>query len=363
MLGYYAHHHGNGHSNYAQIFARIFNQKAVIFTSSNFKFDQKLKIEKLATEDPDGTGTSQKHIAPPAYLHYSPVGQNSIQHRSAQLLNRVIREEIKLLIIDVSAEIAALARAASIPYAYVRLPGERNDPAHLQAFQGAVFLLAYFPESFESPNTPTWVKEKTIYLGFFNRFSTTEVKKFSSAHKHVQNVTVLSGKGGNEQLLSCLPKIQKRFSYSEINIYGAEEFPKKNGNINYRNATSNIRDALQKADLVVANCGLNLTSEILETGKPFLSIPEVRPFGEQEYMHAFLRKNKLAIDIDFIEDNEDCTIKQNGGKGQKFLKQSAPLIFRNWLEHHQYNPEKLLKNIAEIQTQLYQDEIKPDYHF
>lgn len=362
MLSYYAHHHGSGHCNYAQIFSKAFDYESVIFTSSNFQFNPNVKIEKLASEDPDGTGTDQKFIPPPAYLHYSPVGQKTIQHRSAQILNRIIREEVKLLIIDVSAEIAALARSASIPYSYVRLPGERNDPGHLQAFQGAVFLLAYFPEAFESPNTPTWVKEKTIYLGFFNRFSKIEYLKFKSQNNYIKNVVVLSGKGGNEELLKALSRLQKRFHYSEINVYGAEDLRLQQGNLRFKKPTINLLKTLERADLIVANCGLNLTSEILETGKPFLSIPETRPFNEQEYMHAFLMRNKLALDLDYIENNDDSTIQNKPARNQGFLRQSAPKLFRYWLEKYQYNPEKLRQNIAEIQTQLYQDEIKPDYH-
>lgn len=362
MLGYYAHHHGSGHANYAQILSKAFAYESVVFTSSNFQFDEKINLEKLASEDPDGTGIDQKYIPPPAYLHYSPVGQKSIQLRSAQILNRIIREEVKLLVIDVSAEIAALARSASIPYAYVRLPGERKDPGHLQAFQGAVFLLAYFPEAFESSNTPAWVKEKTIYLGFFNRFSCNQKLKFKNQNSYLKNVCVISGKGGNEKLLRSLPKLQKRFSYSEINVYGAQVPSRQRGNLNFRKSAPNIMKTLQDADIIVANCGLNLTSEIIETGKPFLSIPENRPFGEQEYMHAFLLRNNLALDLDFVENNNDNTIRNNFPKRQRFLRKSAPIIFKFWLENHQYNPEKLRKKITEIQTQLYKDETKPDYH-
>ncbi|WP_282019022.1 glycosyltransferase family protein [Salegentibacter mishustinae] len=362
MLSYYAHHHGSGHCNYAQIFSKAFDYESVIFTSSNFQFNPNVKTERLASEDPDGTGTDQKFIPPPAYLHYSPVGQKTIQHRSAQILNRIIREEVKLMIIDVSAEIAALARSASIPYSYVRLPGERNDPGHLQAFQGAVFLLAYFPEAFESSNTPAWVKEKTIYLGFFNRFSKINQVKSTHKNNYIKNVVVLSGKGGNKELLKAIPCLQKRFHYSEINVYGAKENPAHTGNLSFRKSTTNFLKTLYEADLIVANCGLNLTSEIIETEKPFLSIPELRPFNEQEYMHAYLLRNKLALDLDFIEKHDDKTIQNKPVKNQRFINQSAPELFRYWIEKYQYNPEKLRKNLAEIQTQLYQDEIKPNYH-
>ena len=70
-----------------------------------------------------------------------------------------------LFVIDVSAEIALLARIASVPAISMRMHGDRLDPGHLGAYQASVGLLAPFGAALEQPDTPDWVRAKTCYAG------------------------------------------------------------------------------------------------------------------------------------------------------------------------------------------------------
>lgn len=293
MLGYYAHQHGSGHCNYAETFSGIFQKEMAIFTSYEYNFSGTSKCIKLADENPDGSSFQQNQIEPPRYLHYSPVGQNSIKERSLQLLQNLVEMNIGLLIVDVSVEIAALSRAASMPYAYVRLPGQRNDLAHIEAFKGAVFTLAYFPESFEMASTPDWLRQKTVYLGFISNKSLERHKKQTKTQ--IEKITVLSGNGGNEKLHNSIPLLLERFADARITLLG--RYPKKYNDkrLNYKGFIGDTQSEINNSDLVVANCGLNTVSELTQFPIPYVAIPEHRPFSEQITMAELLYSKAMAL--------------------------------------------------------------------
>jgi len=350
MLAYYAHQHGNGHSNYAQIFARHSDFKMPVFTSSGFRFDPAVDVISMPAEDPDGTEVGSHIIPSPDYLHYSPVGQKSIQARSALFLNEIIKRSISLVIVDLSVEVAALCRSASVPYAYVRLPGKRNDPAHIQAFQGATFLLAYYPAELDGPDIPQWIKDKTIYTGFFSKFDITQI----NSHKHTTVVRVFTGSGGNSNLMKKLPGLVARFQDYPIEVFGTRSGDIRAHNLSYMGIHPDPGAAMQGAAVIVANCGLNLTSEILSLGKSFISIPEERPYEEQYGMHHFLTTSQLAHDVTNDWDINEL-INYRPSNLNRYVNQKAPQELIEWMQSHDYHPGLLrnsLSDFSKSQTQL-----------
>ncbi|MGB7394655.1 MAG: hypothetical protein WA913_09705, partial [Pricia sp.] len=168
MIGYYAHSHGSGHSNYANLFGRMALEAMTVFTDSLFRFDDAIDVVLLDNENPDGTQLNRTEYSEPDHLHYAPVGMAKIANRNRMILEGILNRGIRLMIIDVSVEMASLMRVSSVPYAYVRLMGKRDDTAHICAYQGALFLLAYYPKALEPDETPQWVVRKTVYLGFLS---------------------------------------------------------------------------------------------------------------------------------------------------------------------------------------------------
>lgn len=342
MIAYYAHQHGNGHSNYAQIFAKSAGFKMPVFTSSKFKFDPLVEVLYMPAEDPDGTGVNADIIPPPDYLHYSPVGQKSIQERSAFFLKEVINRSISLVIVDLSVEIAALCRSSSIPYAYVRLPGKRDDPGHLQAFQGATFLLAYYPAELDGPDVPQWIKRKTIYMGFFSKFINSKLYRAENSH----TVRVFTGNGGNNNLIKQLSNIGNRFKGHAVEIYGmgTDSAYIDAENLSFMGIHEDPAVIMKDAAVLVANCGLNLTSEILSLGRSFISIPEDRPYGEQNSMHQFLTASGLALDMKNNWSFEELADYQPPHLNQ-YINKQAPLELLEWMQGHHYHPGALRKSI------------------
>jgi len=309
MIGYYAHQHGNGHLNFARLFTKVFGDQIRTYSSLEEPVNFSGSFLQLADENPDGSFYSENQIPPPDYLHYSPVGQQSIQRRSVQILQDVWKHQIKLMIVDVSVEIAALMRAASVPYAYVKLPGNRNDAAHMQAFQGAIFVLAYYPEGLESDETPQWLREKTIYLGFMtDRELSNTARKPSAA---INNILVISGGGGNQKLVQAIKVLPERFPSAEIKVIGMPKERFEDQRIINCGYLRNFDNLLKETDLVVANCGLNAVTEILQSQVPYVAIPEDRPYQEQQATAKFLYKEQLAVSFDSLFTLNDSEILQH----------------------------------------------------
>ena len=325
MIGYYAHQHGSGHCRYAHLLANYFKEDITVFSSYDYNFPGHINQIKLADENPDGTTYGSNQVDPPGYLHYSPVGQKSIQKRSLEILQSVTAKNIELLIVDVSAEIAALARSSSIPYAYVKLPGDRSDAGHIQAFQGAVFVLAYYPEEFEDPNTPQWLRDKTVYLGFQ---TLNALKNLTKSSKGLERISVISGRGGNENLEQSIPLVLNRFKDAGMHIFGEFSNRLEHPNIEYKGFVDDLEKHLAKSDLIVANCGMNTISELLQIQKPLLIIPENRPFKEQEFMALKLVQNGLAFNLEMIHKMNDSEALQFP-KGFIELDRKKIEIFKN----------------------------------
>lgn len=296
MIGYYAHSHGSGHCNYANLFAKVFGKSLTVFTDRGHAFDAGTEVVMLENEDPDGSEYQRSRFPEPRALHYAPVNIAKITRRNKTILDNVLKRSISLLIIDVSVEMAMLARVSSIPYSYVRLQGDRSDTQHLNAFEGASFLLAYFPKEMESADIPSWISNKTIYLGFlskfmFDRAPSKRPVEFILGPKPI--LLHLTGFGGTRSFdFGNLPEC-----YDVYAIGPGRSGSGGHSGIKHIGVVDDTRAFIENADIVIAACGSNTTSEILSLGKRFLAAPEKRHFGEQEYIAENLDRLGWAIDL------------------------------------------------------------------
>lgn len=335
MIGYYAHHHGSGHANYAHLMAKEFGEELTIFTSAEYPFQEGTIVVNLAQEDPHPEQWPKASAAPPPYLHYSPVGNKDILRRSQQLLQGLIEKQIQLLIVDVSVEIAALARACSMPYAYVRMFGARHDLPHQAAYEGASFLLAYYPEDLEPAHTPTWVREKTLYLDFFSQFSLPD-RVYENALDLPDNYWLyVQGFGGNTRATAHLQQLTTAFPEQAIVVVGPVEEEPLGEQVQYTGVVGSIGSYVRGAELVFGACGSNITAELATLGAPFIAIPEARPFEEQEYLAKALERLQLAT----VWRNQSAqeVVKKaplGGDIWAPYVQHNAVSFFYNWIQQH-----------------------------
>jgi hypothetical protein len=255
----------------------------------------KCGVTPLDDEHRDDSETEaywQGKLEEPRYLHYSPVGSSKILKRSEAILRKCIDRNICLMIVDVSVEVAALMRVSSIPYAYVRLFGDRTDIPHIEAYKGATFLLAYFPRHLEPLDTPDWVKEKTLYLGFVSQYS--GVTTITSSNTSNENeVAYITGSGGGSRGLGKLRILARANPSKSFYVIGQKQRTMSD-NIIQLGYVKDVGQALNDIDTVIIAPGMNLTSEMLHLGKKIYVDPEDRPHNEQVEFAKALVNNSYA---------------------------------------------------------------------
>ena len=344
-IGYYAHHHGSGHCRQADKLAALLppalRPQMTVFTSLpndgyHFSTITDEQIVRLSAEDqlPEDVlpGRAGEYWQPSS-LHYSPVGNRHVQTRSWQLLDEIRQRQIDLMIIDVSAEVAMLCRAASVPYLYVKLAGERDDMPHLNAFAGALGLLAPYPKVLEAAATPDWVCQKTLYLdfmpnktnelltfaAFINKLMTLTTDKTiherlhsrldavdKSAEGNAKNnanegnanegniVTVIKGYGGHDAIDAKLPELRRALPNALIISLG----PINDEARDYVDIAVHVDDVtpfIAYSDLLLMACGLNGIAQVYDYATPLVVLPDARPHREQEVMAEALIEQGRAL--------------------------------------------------------------------
>jgi len=334
-IGYYAHHHGSGHCRQADKLAALLpassRKNFMVFTSLAldayaFNTVAKSQIVRLNPEDEREDdvllGRAGQHWQP-ASLHYSPVGNSDIQTRSWQILNAIQEHDIDLMIIDVSVEVAMLCRAASVPYLYVRLAGIRDDTPHLNAFAGALGLLAPYPKTLEAAETDDWLKQKTLYLDFLpdknsksisynefiasfanltddnerNKVSSKLTRQFNISENSKQKpkiITVIKGYGGHEAIDAKLPELRAMQPKALIISLGPIADDKR-AYVDIATQVVDVSPFLMHSDLLIMACGLNGIAQAYHHETPLVVLPDERPHREQEVMAAALIAQGRAL--------------------------------------------------------------------
>ncbi|WP_198328325.1 hypothetical protein AB8P72_07230 [Psychrobacter sp. CLB018] len=315
-LGYYAHHHGSGHCRQIDKLAALLpteaRQQLTVFTSLTsdtytFAAIDEAQVVRLPAEDEradDVLAGRAGQYWQPTSLHYSPVGNSDIQQRSHKILDTIYQRRIDLMIIDVSVEVAMLCRAASVPYLYVRLPGIRDDVPHLNAFAGALALLAPYPRTLESAMTLDWLAKKTLYLDFINT-EQRDAQTYQVFIKHLMQlttdekalslmlndkdkdtptiVTVIKGYGGHQAIDAKLPELRQLLPHAFIISLGPIDEDKRHY-VDIAVDVSDVTPFIVHSDYLLMACGLNAVAQACDYATPLVVLPDDRPHQEQEVM-------------------------------------------------------------------------------
>ena len=333
-LGYYAHHHGSGHCRQIDKLAALLpteaRQQLTVFTSVTsdaymFAAIDEAQVVRLPAEDEradDVLAGRAGQYWQPASLHYSPVGNSDIQQRSHKILDTIYQRRIDLMIIDVSVEVAMLCRAASVPYLYVRLPGLRDDEPHLNAFAGALALLAPYSRTLESTKTPEWISQKTLYLDFINT-QQRDAQTYQDFIKHLMQlitdkkalslmlsdkdkntsttVTVIKGYGGHQAIDAKLPELRQLLPHAFIISLGPIDEDKRHY-VDIAVDVSDVTPFIEHSDYLLMACGLNAVAQAYDYATPLVVLPDDRPHQEQEVMAEALIAQGRALSWQQFKD-------------------------------------------------------------
>ena len=275
-IGYYVHHHGAGHRMRASAIAdhadgRITLIGTNIAGRSGAHRYVDLPDDRLACGF-DGRDDAADR---PAALHYAPLDHDGIRRRVAAITHWIAEQQPALMIVDVSCEIAMLARLASVPTVYVRLGGRRDDAPHHDAFRAAIAIVAPFAEALDDPATPDWVRRKTVYApGLVDRVGTTSIEP--------RSVLVVSGRGGSAIDGTVWARAARATPDRMWRIIGdCPPVVDAPANLEQSGWVDDAAAWIARAAIVIGSAGDGVVGAVLAARRPFICLPEDRPFAEQ----------------------------------------------------------------------------------
>ena len=278
MIGYYVHHHGVGHRSRAMAIVAGAPERFTLLGTGLAGRTGTVATFDLADDRPEHAavfdGRDDATHRPDA-LHYAPLQHDGIRRRVVTITEWIAQARPLLMVVDVSVEIAMLARLCATPTVNVRLAGRRTDPAHLDAFRGASALLAPFHADLEDPATPDWVRAKTRYAPGLTT-TTTDVRVDEAV------VVVVFGAGGGEAdgealaaAARCTPSLTWRVLGPMSPVTSAPP------NLIALGWVDDAAAEIAAAGVVIGSAGNGVVGPVLAADRPFICLPQARPFDEQ----------------------------------------------------------------------------------
>jgi len=281
-IGIYVHHHSDGHRQRAIAIAK---QAPDYFTLLGTGLKGKtgaLSIVDLPDEGPLPTGQSDSP------LHGA--GHAAIMQRRATLIADWIKvAEPALLLVDASAEIAAVARMTATPTACVRLSGSKIDPAHMEAFRTAEAILCPFHKVLESEETPQWLRERSHYFpGLTNTVRNAQIAE--------RKLLIVVGQGQNNIAPAQFLAVAQALPDWHIDVIGQQQ-PADTcaGNLHFHGWVNNPEYFIASSTVIAGAATDCLISAVAAAGRPFICMPQIRPFDEQYEKAARLEALRAAV--------------------------------------------------------------------
>lgn len=291
-IGYYVHHHGEGHRRRAMAIAASAPGRLTLIGTGVAELEGPFETLEL----PDDRIVGEQAFAGidgagerPAALHYAPVHHEGVRARVRAVAGWIAMARPALMVVDVSVEIAMLARLCATPTVYVRLAGARWDEAHLDAFRGARALIAPFDRRCEEADTPGWVLDKTHNLPGLGAAT-------GRAAKTGDVVLVAFGRGGARTTARDVSEAARATPERRWRVIGPMAEPvAPPANLEVAGWVERAEDEIAEAGVVVGGAGDGVLSAAAAGARPFVCVAEDRPFGEQRAKARALAKASAAV--------------------------------------------------------------------
>ncbi|MCW2811230.1 MAG: hypothetical protein JWP61_1688 [Friedmanniella sp.] len=272
MIGYYIHHHGSGHLHRAlAIQAEVDTPVTGLSTAARPAQWRGPWVQLPDDAGADGTEDLSAH----GRLHYVPRGHAGLRDRMAAIAGWIAAHDPRLMVVDVSVEVALLARLHGVPVVTVAQPGGRGDAGHRLGYDISSTILAPWP----AEAGPLWEGSpadavKTRYVGPVARFRDPVGTPLP------RRVVVLNGTGGAgptaadvSAARAATPEWEWLHLDREHGTWVDDPWP-----------------VLCSATVVVSHAGQNAVAEISAARRPAILLPQDRPFGEQYAMARALER-------------------------------------------------------------------------
>ena len=294
-IAFFVHHQGRGHANRTMAVASEFarDRPVSILTADPRLFDGFARdVEIVALPNMIGAAvpTPRLYAEPtPQVMHCVPLGLNAMRRTMRCILDHLDEREIGLFVVDVSSEIALLARIASVPAVQIRMHGDRSDIGHVGAYEACVGMLAPFDERLEQDDYPARLRARTFYSGGLCT-SVDRVPERAEARARLgldperEIVVAVTGGGGSGTPyapLTVAARAAPEALWLTLGPTHREGHETDFANLRELGWVSAVTDYLAAADLVIASAGDNTVHEVARVGGRLIVMPEWRYFAEQ----------------------------------------------------------------------------------
>jgi UDP-N-acetylglucosamine--N-acetylmuramyl-(pentapeptide) pyrophosphoryl-undecaprenol N-acetylglucosamine transferase len=294
-IAFFVHHQGRGHANRTMAVAAAFarDRPVSVLTADPRLFDGFSRdIEIVALPDMIGAAvpTARLYAEPtPQVMHCVPLGLDAMRRTMRTILDHLDDRGIGLFVVDVSAEIALLARIASVPAVQIRMHGDRSDIGHVGAYEACVGMLAPFDERLEQDEYPAQLRAKTFYSGGLCT-SVDRVPERAEARAKLgldpqrEIVVAVTGGGGSGTPyapLTVAARAAPDALWLTLGPTHREGHETDFSNLRELGWVPSVTDYLAAADIVIASAGDNTVHEVARVGGRLIVMPEWRYFAEQ----------------------------------------------------------------------------------
>lgn len=267
MIGFYAHHHGSGHVHRCRaIMAALDRPAQLLSTDPSANVVLVDDAGASISEDRDAHGT----------LHHVPPGHAGLRGRMAQIAAWIDEHRPAAFYVDVSVEVALLARLMGVPVITLAMPGVRDDPAHQLGYRQAAAIIAAWPNWVPLPEHLRAHGPRVHQVGGISRFPGVEEVIDG-------DVVVLSGNGGSGWTRGQWDAVQEACPNRSFRFLGGDT------------SVADPLPYLAGAQVVVTAGGQNSVADIAVADTPALVLPQQRPFAEQHATAALLDAAGLAV--------------------------------------------------------------------
>lgn len=294
-IAFFVHHQGRGHAHRTMAMVEAFSRDrpVSVLTAGPQLFDgfgRDIELVTLPNMIGAAVPTPQLYAEPtPSVLHCVPLGLKEMRATMRGIVDHLDDRDVGLFVVDVSSEIALLARIASVPAVQIRMHGDRSDAGHIGSYESSVGMLAPFDASLEQSDYPAHLKAKTFYTGGLCTTrdpvpSREEARAKLGLRSEGEIIVVLTGGGGGGTPYAPLTVGARALPDAQWLVLGPTS--KEGHETNFANLSelgwvSNVTDYLAAADIVIASAGDNTVTEVARVGRPLVIVPEWRYFGEQ----------------------------------------------------------------------------------
>lgn len=294
-IGYFVHHQGRGHAERcaALVNALPVERPVTIFCARDDIFPPlragvEVRLIPSLFEPTGDEETGGDWVPTPDTLHCAPLGWPGIREAMATIAAWFAQARPALMVCDVSAEIAQLCRICSVPHVKVLQHGDRSDPGHQAAYDGAAGLLAPFDARLAQPDWTKDMLERCFFAPGLGVATALPDRAAARARLSIapqeELVLVVSGGGGSGMAQAPLgvgARAMPQARWVTIGKVQRDWHATEPGNLSHMGWVDNPGDWIAAADLVIASTGNTTCQQILSAARPWIAVPEWRYFDEQ----------------------------------------------------------------------------------